>query len=326
MGTIYSHLCLAEREEISVLKAQGKSIRAIAEVLKRSPSTISRELKTNAPPVHKAYYRGHKAHERATTRNQQSHQRPRLKNDVVRSYVCDQLRIGWSPEQIAGTLSKDLPGQGISYEAVYQYLYKEQPALVAYLSRSHKKRWKRGHSRKHRKTHIPHRVSIDQRPQHIEQRSQSGHWESDTVVSRQGAAALLVLVERKSRFTVIEKLSRKTAGKTKTSIVNNLQLFPQHLRRSITYDNGPENTEHESVNMLLGTVSYFCNPYHSWEKATVENTIGLIRRFFPKKTNFDQLTHKDIRCVEILLNKRPRKCLNYQTPFEVFAQGVALTG
>lgn len=326
MGTTYRHLSLAEREEISVLKAQGKSIRAIAQRLNRNPSTISRELKTNAPPVHKGYYRGHKAPERATIRNQQSHQRLRLKNDMVRSYVCDRLRIGWSPEQIAGTLSKDLPDQGISYEAIYQYLYKEQPALVAYLSRSHKKRWKRGQSRKHRRAHIPNRVSIQQRPGSIDRRTHWGHWESDTVVSRQGAAALLVLVERKSRFTVMEKLAQKTARETKTRIVHSLELFPQHVRRSITYDNGSENADHESVNRLLGTTSYFCNPYHSWEKATVENTIGLIRRFFPKKTNFDQLTNSDIRCVEILLNKRPRKCLNYQTPLEVFAQGVALTG
>jgi IS30 family transposase len=245
---------------------------------------------------------------------------------VVRCYVCDRLRIGWSPEQIAGTLSKDLPGQGISYEAIYQYLYKEQPALIAYLSRSHKKRWKRGHSRKHKKSHIPNRVSIQHRPGSIDQRLHWGHWESDTVVSRQGTAALLVLVERKSRFTVMEKLAQKTARETKTSIVNSLQLFPQQVRCSITYDNGSENTEHESVNRLLVITSYFCNPYHSWEKATVENTIGLIRCFFPMKTNFDQLTDRDIRCVEILLNKRPRKCLNYQTPLEVFAQGVALAG
>lgn len=326
MGTLYSHLSLAEREEISVLKAQGKSLREIARIIDSNPSTISRELKTNAPPVHTGYYRGHKAHHRATIRNQQSHKRQRLKNDVIGTYVTEKLRLGWSPEQIAGSLSCELPGHCISYEAIYQYIYTQQRELLAYLPRSHKKRWKRGHSRKHRTTHIPNRVSIQQRPCSIEKRSQSGHWESDTVVSRQGIAALLVLVERKSRFTVIEKLSRKTAQETKTTIVHSLQLFPRQLRRTITYDNGSENTEHEAVNQVLGTKSYFCNPYHSWEKATVEHTIGLIRRFFPKKTNFDQLTDSDIRCVEILLNKRPRKCLNYKTPLEVFAHSVALTG
>jgi len=326
MGTRYNHLSLAEREEISVLKAQGKSLREIARIIDRNPSTISRELKTNVPPVHTGYYRGHKAHHRATIRNQQSHKRQRLKHDVISSYVTEKLRLGWSPEQIAGTLSYELPGHCISHEAIYQYIYTQQRELIAYLPRSHKKRWKRRHSRKHRTTHIPNRVSIQQRPCAIENRSQSGHWESDTVVSRQGIAALLVLVERKSRFTVIERLPRKTAHETKATIVHSLQVFPPQLRRTITYDNGSENTEHEAVNQVLGTKSYFCNPYHSWEKATVEHTIGLIRRFFPKKTNFDQLTDIDIRCVEILLNKRPRKCLNYQTPLEVFAHCVALTG
>jgi IS30 family transposase len=319
MGTTYSHLTAEEREEISILKAQGSSLREIGKVLKRHPSTISRELKTNAPPVHKGYYRGHKAHERATLRNQVSHQRPRLKNAIIRTYVTEKLGLGWTPEQIAGALAREHARQCISYEAIYQYIYIQHPELIPYLPRSHKKRWKRGQSRKHRKAHIPNRVPIQDRPRSIEKRMHSGHWESDTMVSRQGTAALLVLVERKSRYTVIEKLTHKTAQETTSGIVDSMAAFPLHLTRTITYDNGSENTQHETVNMLLGTRSYFCNPYHSWEKATVENTIGLIRRFFPKKTNLDQLTNTDVRCAEILLNKRPRKCLNYKTPLEVFS-------
>jgi len=312
----YKHLSLMEREEISILKAQGESMREIGRVLGRHPSTITRELERNVPPVYKGYYRGHKAHERATERKSQAHQRPRLKSDFIRSYVEGKLIYGWSPEQIAGRISIDHPGLSISYEAIYQYIYEECPEFIQYLPRSRKKRWKRDHSRKHRKSHIPNRVSIDNRPKYIEERIQVGHWELDTMVSRQSKSALLVLVERKTRFSLIEKLGQKTAEATRNGILDRLLPLSSHLTRSITYDNGSENTEHEMVNHVLGTSSYFCTPYHSWEKGTVENTNGLIRRYFPKKTNFAHVDPDDLECIESLLNNRPRKCLNFYTPLE----------
>ncbi len=319
METTYSHLTAAEREEISILKAQGASIREIGKVLKRHPSTISRELKTNAPPVHKGYYRGHKAHERATLRNQVSHQRPRLKNDAIGAYVQEKLSLGWSPEQISGRLSRDNPELSISHEAVYQYIYKEHADLIPLLARSHKKRHQRGHGRKHKKSHIPNRVSIQDRPEGIATREHIGHWESDTMVSRQSTAALLLLIERKTRVTLIEKLQQKTALANSQGIIMLLEVLPQHLRQTITYDNGSENTEHETVNQELQTRSYFCNPYHSWEKGSVENAAGLVRRIFPKKTNFATVTASEIVTVENSLNNRPRKCLKYLTPLEAMA-------
>jgi IS30 family transposase len=320
----YTQLSLTEREKVSILKAQNKSIRQIAEELGRDPSTISRELRRNAPAVHKGYYLGHKAHERVKNRQSQAHKRKLLKNDVIVQYVEQKLQIGWSPEQIAGRISKDHPALSISYEAVYQYIYKERIDLIPSLPRHHNKRQKRGHSRKHRKSHIPNRISIDARSNHIENRRQIGHWEADTMVSRQSKSALAVIVERKSRLTVIEKLKQKTAQETKNSTIKRLAELPPKLRKSITYDNGSENTEHEQINAVLGTVSYFCNPYHSWEKGTVENTIGLIRRFFPKKTDFGQIGQDDVEIVEFLLNNRPRKCLNFLTPHEMIKQCVAL--
>lgn len=313
----YTQLSLTEREKISIFKAQNKSIRVIAKELGRHPSTISRELRRNAPLVYKGYYLGHKADERFKERQSKAHKRKRLKNDSIRQYADEKLAIGWSPEQIAGRISKDIAGLSISPEAIYQYLYKERRELVQYLPRHHKKRQKRGHSRKHRKSHIPNRVSIDERPQHIENRKQIGHWEADTIISRQSKSSLAVLVERKSRVTVIEKLQQKTAQEIKTTTIERLGVLPQKLRKSITYDNGSENTEHEAINTELSTTSYFCNPYHSWEKGTVENTVGLIRRFFPKKTDFSQVINDDIELVEFLLNTRPRKCLNYCTPLEI---------
>lgn len=317
MGKNYSHLSLTERETISILKALGKSLHEIGKTLNRHPSTISRELQSNAPPVHKGYYLGHRAHERSENRKHVSHKRDRLKTDTIRQYVTKKLLSGWSPEQIAGRISMDYPQHSISHEAVYQYIYTDHRELIPYLPQRHRKRQKRGHSRKHRTSHIPNRVSIEQRPHDVENRNQIGHWESDTAVSRLSAAALLVMVERKSRFTLLHKIEQKTAQATTESIVKHLLPLPPHIRRTITYDNGSENTEHETVNRKLGTQSYFCNPYHSWEKATVENTIGLVRRFFPKKTNFARLSPFHIEVVQFLLNKRPRKCLNYLTPTEV---------
>jgi len=299
----YSHLSLTERELISFHKAQGKSINDIGRLLNRSGSTISRELKRNAPPVNKNYYVGYRAHVRSKTRISNSHKRQKLKNDLIQDYVKKKLNLGWSPEQISGRLHLDHPGDSISYEAIYQYIYKEQRELIKSLPRGHKRRQKRGHSKKHRNSHIPNRVSIEDRPEDINSRKEAGHWESDTLGSRLSKAALVVNVERKTRVTLISKIDYKISFNTRDSIIRRLSALPQKLRQTITYDNGYENTLHDDVNKALQIKSYFCNPNASWEKGTVENTNGLIRRFFPKK-------------VEFLLNTRPRKCLNYLTPYE----------
>jgi IS30 family transposase len=243
-----------------------------------------------------------------------------LKSANICAYVEEKLTFGWSSEQIAGRISLDHPEFSINHEAIYQYIYEEHPECIQYVPRSHEKRQKRCHSRKHRTSHIPNRIAIDTRPQHIDDRSQTGHWVSDTLVSRQSKAALLVSVERKTRFSFIGKLDQKTAESNKACLLDQLLPMPSHLTRSITYDNGSENTEHEMVNHALGTSSYFCNPYHSWEKGTGENTIGLIRRYFPKKTNFSHVDPTDLMHIELLLNNRPRKCLNYNTPLEAITK------
>ena len=139
------------------------------------------------------------------------------------------------------------------------------------------------------------------------------------MVSGQRTAAVLVLIERKTRVTLLEKLQQKTARANAQGITNRLAVLPQHLRQTITYDNGSENIEQETVNQELQTRSFFCNPYHSWEKGSVENAVGLLRRIFPKKTNFANVSESDIASVGLLLNKRPRKCLNYLTPLEAMA-------
>lgn len=323
----YNQLTSEERDKIAILRAQGKSLTLIASMIGRNKSTISRELRRNRAPVYNVYL-PHKAHQRAITRKKSAGKRLRLKNHTIRTYVINKLQMKWSPELIAGTLPSDHPGLSISHEAVYQYIYdkhtRKQSDLTIHLVRNHKKRFAKGHSRKHRKSHIPYRISINERPKYIEKRVQPGHWEADCMVSRQSKSAIAVIVERKSRIIYLEKLFRKTSHLFSQAISSRLIDSPKHLRRTITYDNGSENVDHYKTNKELETKSYFCNPYHSWEKGSVENSIGLVRRFLPKKTDFAKLSFQELSCIEYLLNTRPRKCLNYKTPLEVFNSCVAL--
>jgi len=314
----YKHLSIQERDLIAVLRSQGASLRSIARQLKRHPSTLSRELRRNTPPINRGYYLPHRAQARADLRWRLSHHRPRLKSPALRQYVRTHLQLGWSPELIAGRLKHQSRLPAVSHETIYQWLYAEARDLIPLLARAHRKRLPRGHSRKHRKPHIPARVPIDLRPASIQRRRQAGHWEIDTAVSRQGPAALAVFAERKTRYLKLHRLPRRSARSLRLVLNRTLAQYPDFLRRTLTYDNGSENTDHQFVNAVLGTRSFFCAPFHSWEKGTVENCIGLVRRYFPKGTDFTRLSNREIKHVERRLNNRPRKCLNYLTPAEAF--------
>jgi IS30 family transposase len=328
MGTRYQHLSKEERDLIAVYKAQGCSLREIGASIGRDKTTISRELCRNAPEIHKGYYLSHKAQERAQGRWVAVHIRARLKSPFLRAYVERGLKAGWSPELIAGRLPLDQPGFRISHEAIYQYIYAERQDLIRHLARHNRIRRRRGHSRKHRQSHIPNRVAITARPAVVAQRIRFGDWEADTMISRRSKAALQILGDRASRLVRIRKLRHTTAAAVRQAITAMLAAYPADLRHTITYDNGHENVEHEQINQRLGTLSFFCNPYHSWEKGTVENLIGLIRRYLPKRTDLSKMRKDRIMAIENRLNSRPRKCLAYRTPFEVSRQlsCVALTG
>ena len=323
----YKHLSCEERDKIAILRAQGFKTSEIARIIGRDKSTISRELLRNKSPVYDCYL-PHKADRRAKERKCKSGQRPRLKNRELMAYVVRKLKMGWSPELISGRWSKEHPSVSISGEAIYQFIYNKkqhkEEDLTVYLPRFHRKRLPRGHSRKHRKSHIPQRISIEQRPQYIERRGQPGHWESDTIVSRQSLAAVAVMLERTSRVIHLKKIKQKSSALFSLAIEDRLKSYPSRLRRTITYDNGSENVEHRKTNKKLGTQSYFCNPYHSWEKGSVENAVGLVRRFLPKKTDFAKITQHHLNRIEYLINDRPKKCLDFQTPLEVLSHCVAL--
>lgn len=318
MPKTYKHLDANERDILAVLKSKGRSLREISTILKRSPSTLSRELERNAPPVYTGYYLSHKAQERADKRNRESHRRPRLKTDSLRQYVEKRIRLGWSPELIAGRLALEHPELSISHEAIYQWIYQEATHLILSLVRAHRKRKHRGYTRKHKTSHIPQRISIQERPQTVLRRLHIGHWETDTLSCRKSYQAVQVTVERKARYAKLAKLKTKSSRAMSVALTRRLNRYPTQLRLSITYDNGPENAEHMRTNKILGTCSYFCEPFHSYERGTVENTIGLVRRFLPKKTNLAKISQDHLVKIEYWLNNRPRKCLGFKTPAEVF--------
>ena len=320
----YKQLISDERDLIAVHHANGFSISDIAKMLNRNKSTISRELTRNRSKSSKIYLSS-LAHKKAKNSKKQAAMKEELKCHKIRNFVKNKLKEGWTPQIIAGELALDHQKLKISHESIYLYIYKKRPDLVQYLPRSHKKRFKRVPKSNKKNNRIPNRISIDQRPKEINDRSEFGHWESDAVVSKQSKVTLAVLIERVSKLVKIKKIKQNTANIFSKAIIRRMKGLPACARRSITYDNGSENTQHELINDQLNTDSYFCNPYHSWEKGSVENVNGLIRRFLPKKTDFAKITHKRIKGIEFLLNNRPRKCLGFKTPAQVFLeQSVAL--
>lgn len=317
--TTYKQITSVERDWIGRMSAQGRSIREIASFLQRSPSTISREIRRNQGSMFgkRGYFSG-EAHRLALKRFSETHKRGRLRNEFVLEYVEKKLKERWSPELIAGRLPMDHPGEKISHESIYQWIYTEAKEYIPFLARQRRTRKVKGYSRKPQKQRIPSLVRIDERPKDIEERKEVGHWEVDTVGVDKYRPTLQVLIERKTRYAKVQKLVKNDSNHAKQAIVKSFWNTPSYLVKTFTYDNGPENCGHQYVNYKLKTKSYFCHPYHSWERGSVENVIGLIRRIYPKKTRFDAITPYKVRMLQYWLNHRPRKCLGFRTPFEAF--------
>jgi IS30 family transposase len=326
MGRRYGQLSLEERDRITEMMAEGASLRVIAAELGRSPATISREVRRNCSPSYKLYL-SHRAHERAAKRKREAGKRPRLKDERTASYVLEKLNLDWSPEQIAGRIGMDCPGLSMSHEAIYQYIYdhrtEAREELINCLRRGHRKRKHKGVGRKERKTKIPGRVPIEERPASADKRSRFGHWEGDPLISRKSTAALQTLVERKSRLVLLTRLRRKSAEHSLQAVIKRLQGLPEKARRTLTLDNGTENARHRDITGAIGIRCYFARPYASWQRGTNEHINGLVRWYFPKGTDFSKITDKQVAEVESLINNRPRKCLSYRTPLEVAAVALA---
>ena len=246
-----------------------------------------------------------------------------LKNPFIYTYVHEHLKFGWSPEIISGKLKED-HGQKISPECIYQYIYSKRARdkgfrLWEWLTRSHKKRRKKT-GRKTRRTLIPNRIDIGQRPATVDTRERTGDWEGDTIFGRGKGSALGTFNERKSRIIRIRKLKKKTAKEMERAASRAFSGEPEEFRLTMTMDNGSENTRHEAISKKTGLTIYFARPYHSWERGSNERGNGMIRRYYPKKTNFDNISEKEIMLVQELINNRPMKCLGWKTPNEVYQE------
>jgi IS30 family transposase len=327
----YKQLTIEERELLKERLIQKASLRSIACELKRSPSSITREIKRNGRSYH---YSPYQANQRALIRRKSRGRKLRLKNDFIRDYVVVKLKHGWSPEQISGRLKLD-SGKKISHETIYQYIYSQvyrngwgelkpgREDLRPYLKRRHKRRVKKGLRGTQRIGKLPGK-SIDLRPKVVTLRKRFGDWEGDAVVSRQSLVGLNTLVERKSGYVLITKIQNSSAKETSDVTIHRLKVLPKKLRRTITWDNGKENSNIAVIEQCLSLDCYLAHPYHSWERGTNENTNGLVRWYLPKKTDFAKITDEEILCIENELNNRPRKRLGYKTPLEVINQSVAL--
>jgi IS30 family transposase len=237
--------------------------------------------------------------------------------------VVKKISKGWSPEQISGRIVLDNEDWSINHESIYQFLYSERSDLIKHLRQGRKRRLKKGQAKNKRCVRVPDRTMIDERPAYINERKVYGHWEADTMISRKSKPCVMGVLERKSGYCILEKLSGKTAPEMHRGLVERLSSLPGKLVKTITYDNGTENVLHKETNEELRTDSYFCNPYHSWEKGSVENLFGLVRQYLLKGSDLDKISKYGLKAIQNQLNNRPRKRLGYKTPAEVFCNLVA---
>ena len=307
----YTQLTQYQRYQIYALLKREHNQTEIAQTIGVHKSTISRELKRNRG---QRGYRPKQAHRKTINRRNWDHRRiaPQTWGWIERK-----LREDWSPEQVTLWMRK-YRKVSVSHEWIYQYIYANKRAggdLHKHL-RCQKKRRKR-YGSTDRRGNLVDRVGIEQRPGVVDGRSRLGDWEADTVIGKKSPYALVTLVERKSRFTLVKKINHRTSEATRDAVVQMLKPFRLKIL-TITCDNGKEFAGHKEIAEELGANVYFAHPYSSWERGTNENTNGLLRQYFPKGSDFSKITDEKVQFVEKRLNSRPRKCLNVMSPEMVF--------
>lgn len=308
----YTQLTGEQRYQIDALMKAGHNQSEIAVIMGRDKSTMSRELRRNRGL---RGYRPKQAQQLADVRQQN---RPRQRvTDETWSLVKELMRQDWSPEQISGWLKREC-GLSVSHEWIYQYVFadKRQGGDLYRHLRCQKQRRKR-YGAYSRRGQLRNRVSIDERPAVVERRGRYGDWEVDTIIGKGQKQAIVSLTERRARFTLLAKVQTREA-KTVGQAVTQLLTPVANWVHTITADNGKEFAEHETIAQALEANFYFAHPYASWERGLNENTNGLVRQYFPKQSHFDRITDEEIQTVTDKLNNRPRKCLGFKTPNEVF--------
>ena len=314
----YHHLTRDQRCQLYALKTRGESAPLIARELGVHRSTIYREVNRNRGELG---YRYDQADRKAKGRRYQASRRNiKMKGRII-SIIKEKLRIQWSPEQISGWLKKWGYTHCVSHETIYKYIWYEKRmggSLYKELRHNGKKYNKRRKGTAGRGC-IPGRIDIDERPPVVEEKNRLGDWELDTIIGSGQSGAIVSMIDRASKLTKLAKVSQKTAEEVKDALIEKLSPVKDFVL-TLTADNGKEFSSHQEVSSSLNTNFYFAKPYHSWERGLNEHTNGLVRQYLPKKQKFNDVTDEDIEEIEFLLNNRPRKVLNFQTPLEVFTQ------
>jgi IS30 family transposase len=310
----YKQLSQAQRYQIEILNKAGKNQKEIAGLLGVSPATICRELKRNKG---KKGYRPRQAQIKADKRRREAAKALKMTDEVI-LVIEEKICLDWSPEQVSGWL-KINQGIFISHERIYQHIWEDKRhggTLYTHLRQSNKKR-KKQYGSKDKRGQIRNRISIDERPAIVAEKTRIGDWEIDTVIGQNHQGALVTIVDRVSKFTLIKKVDSKHAEVVTGATISLLQ---PHLDKTltITADNGKEFAGHETMKEQLDADVYFAHPYHSWERGLNENTNGLIRQYFTKGSSFENITDDEVEAVMNKLNHRPRKTLNFKTPHTVF--------
>ena len=320
----YTHMSTEERETLSLGLAQGQSLRMRARVLRRAPSTVSREFKrhTRGHP-----YRACTAQTVAATRACQPRRPRKLRDPWLWSYVHTHLGQGCSPEQIAGRLRRAYPddmGKRLSAETRYVALYVRPRGVLrterwTALRQARKARRPRSRGTD-RRGQLPNMTPIAARPADVASRTVPGHWEGDLIKGARNGSAVGTLVERTTRLVILARMEGTDAGSARAGFTKKLRHVPAPLRKTLTYDRGNERAEHEHLAQRLAIQIFFADPYRPWPRGTNENTHGLLRQYLPNGTKLSGSTQRELNAIAHRLNTRPRKCLNFATPLEVFTQ------
>jgi transposase, IS30 family len=333
MGRQYEQLTESERQVIGRLHAGGRSQREIARTLQRDPSTINRELRRNSRPtkVWPGGYRWRRAQGLTDRRRRRSRQHKLARQPDLRDLVRGFLAMGWSPGQIAGRLALLEGGMTISHESIYRYVYHrtgQKDYWNRLLPRAKHRRGRPGRKGGSPVDTIKHRVSIALRPAAAETRATVGHWESDLMAFSKPGQVILLAQERACRYILLPGKTRKLAATVVAKLKARFRHLPDHLRATLTLDNGTEFARHYEL-ARLGLKTFFCDPHAPWQKGGIENAIGRLRRYLPRGTDLDRVSPYRLRRLADRYNNTPRKCLGFQTPAEVFEafkrqSGVAL--
>jgi len=312
----YKQLTLTDMAKIEALLQENYSYSEIGIIIGKNRTTVYRCIKNNSED---GAFLAEKAWEKVSNRKSRANIHIRILPDsLLEKFIIEKVQIHWSPEQIAGTWTKDT-GEAICHETIYQYIYKQKAELIKLYLRRKGKRYK--HKRKE-KYQIADRRMIDQRPKEVEERKEIGHWEGDTVVGKRHKGAIVTNVERKSGFLIASKVKIGSAESIFKATVEDFKDIPDELCISITYDNGKEFSLHKDIENSTSMTVYFAHPYRSCERGTNENTNGLLREFIPKGTDFNTVSDEDLDYYVSLINNRPRKRLGFMTPYEVLQQEI----